>query len=93
MSLKIFNGNDLPHQLLLTTKQKIKPRNAFNNNTSADLKLSKAHIFKIIQFEGFLGSLSSKLAGPLMKVAVPSAKTFLAPLGIKAAATAIDAEI
>ena len=93
MSLKIFNGNDLPHQLLLTTKQKIKPRNAFNNNMSADLKLPKAHISKIIQFEGFLGSLTSKLAGPLMKVAVPLAKTFLAPLGITAAATAIDAEI
>ena len=48
MSLKFFNGNDLPHQLLLTTKQKIKPRNAFNNNMSADLKLPKAHISKII---------------------------------------------
>ena len=76
MSLKIFNGNDLPHQLLLTTRQKTKPRNAFNNNMSADLKLSKAHISKIIQFGGLLGSLSSKLAGPLMKVAVPLAEIF-----------------
>ena len=42
MSLKIFNGNDLPHELLLTTKQKAKLRNAFNNNMSTDLKLFKA---------------------------------------------------
>ena len=55
MSLKMFNGNDLPHELLLTTRQKIKLRNAFNNNMSTDLKLSKAQISKIIQSGGFLG--------------------------------------
>ena len=48
MSLKIFNGNDLPHELLLTTRQKPKIRNAFENNMSTDIKLSKAQIFKII---------------------------------------------
>ena len=73
--------------------KKAKLRNAFNNNMSTDLKLSKAHIFKIIQSRGFLGSLLSKLAGPLMKVAVPLAKNILAPLGITAAASAIDAGI
>ena len=36
MSLKIFDGNDLPHELLLTTRQKTKLRNAFNNNMSTD---------------------------------------------------------
>ena len=46
MSLKIFNGNDLSHELLLTTRQKTKLRNAFNNNMSTDLKLSKAQITK-----------------------------------------------
>ena len=35
----------------------------------------------------------SKLAGPLTKVAIPSAKNVLAPLWITAAASAIDAEI
>ena len=60
---------------------------------SIDLKLSKDQIFKIIQFGGFLGSLLSKLAGPLMKVAIPSAKNVLAPLGITAAASAINAGI
>ena len=35
----------------------------------------------------------SKLAGPLIKVAIPLAKNVLAPLGITAAASAIDAGI
>ena len=93
INLKMLNGNNLPHELLLTTRQKTKLRNAFNNNMSTDLKLSKAQISKIIQSGGFLGSLLSKLAGPLMKVAVPLAKNILAPLGITAAASAIDAGI
>ena len=93
MSLKMFAGNNLPHELLLTTRQKTKLRNAFNNNMSTDIKLSKAQITKIIQSGGFLGSLLSKLAGPLMKLAVPLAKNILAPLGITAAASAIDAGI
>ena len=74
ISSKMFDGNDLPHELLLTTRQKTKLRNAFNNNISADIKLSKAQINKISQSRGFLGSLLSKLVGPLMKVAVTLAK-------------------
>ena len=93
ISLKMFDGNDLPHELLQTTRQKTKLKNAFNNNVSTELKLSKAQISKIIQSGGFLGSLLSKLAGPLMKVAIPSAKNVLAPLGITAAASAINAGI
>ena len=38
MSLKIFDGNSLPHELLLTTRQKTKLRNALNNTMSTDLK-------------------------------------------------------
>ena len=60
---------------------------------STDLKLSKTQISKIIQSGGSLGSLWSKLAGPLMKVAIPLAKDVLAPLGITAAASAIDTQI
>ena len=93
ISLKMFDGNDIPHELLLTAKQRTKLRNAFNNNVSTDLKLSKAQISKIIQSVGFLGSLLSKLAGPLMKVAIPLVKNILAPLGITAAASTIDAGI
>ena len=46
MSFKMFDGNDLPHELLLTTRQKRKLRNAFNNNLSTDLKLYRAQISK-----------------------------------------------
>ena len=41
---------------------------------ATDLILSKAHISKTIQSGGFLGSLLKKLAGSLMKVAIPLAK-------------------
>ena len=93
ISLKMFNGNYLPQELLLTAIQKTKLRNAFNNNMSTDLKLSKAQISKLCQSAGLLGSLLSKLVDPLMKVAIPLAKNVLAPLGITAAASAIDAGI
>ena len=92
MSLKMLDGNDLPHELLLTRRQKTKLRNAFNN-MSTDLTLSKAHIFKIIQSGRFLRSLLSKLAGPLIKVTVPLAKNILPTLGITAAASVIDVGI
>ena len=52
----MLNGNDLRHELLLT-RQRIKFRNAFNNNIPIDLKLSKAKLSKIIKSVGFLGSL------------------------------------
>ena len=74
MILKMLDVNDLPHELLLTARQKTSQINAFNNNMSTDLKLTKAQISKILQAGGFLGSLISKLADPLMKVAVPFAK-------------------
>ena len=93
MSLKMFDGNDLPHELLFTTKRKTKLRNAFNNNMSTDLKFSRTQISKIIQSGGFLGSLLSKLPGSVMKVVIPLAKNVLAPSGITAAASAIDAGI
>ena len=52
MGLKTFNGNNLPHELLLTTRQKMKLRNAFNSNMLTDIKLSKAQFSKIIQSGG-----------------------------------------
>ena len=60
---------------------------------STDVRLCKSQIYKIIQSGGFLGSLLIKLAGPLMKIAVPFAKHVLGPLGITAAASANDAGI
>ena len=93
LNIKMFNGINLPHESLLTTKQKTNLRNTFENNMLTDIKLSKTQMFKITPSGGFLGSLLSKIAGPLMKVAAPSAKNILAPLGITAATSAIDAGI
>ena len=93
MSLRMFNHDNLPHELLLTTRQKTKLRNTFENNMSTDIILSKAQISKIIQSGGFLGALLSETAGPLMKEAVPLAKHILFPLGITTTASAIDAGI
>ena len=70
ISFKMFNENNLPHELLLTTRQKTKIRNAFNNNMSSDLKLSRVQISKIIQSGGFLG----RLLGPLLKTGLPLIK-------------------
>ena len=64
MILKMLDGNDLPHELLLRTRQKTKLRNTFYNNILTDLTLSEAQISKIIQSGKFLGSLLIKLAGP-----------------------------
>ena len=82
----MFNGNDLPHELLLTTWQKTKLRNAFNNNISTDLTHSRGHISKIIESGGFL----ARLLGPLLKTGLPLkknvikslAKSVLIPLGL-----------
>ena len=48
----MFNRSDLIHELLMTTRQKTKRRNSFNNNMSTDITLSKAQI-SIIKFEDF----------------------------------------
>ena len=93
LGFKSFNKDELPHELLLTTTQNTKLRNAINNNLATDIKLSKAQIKKLIQSGGFLGKLLIKLADPLMKVAMPLAKNVLAPLGLTAAMSAIDGSI
>ena len=87
-------GNNLMEIVyLMTTRQRMKLRNAFENNMPINIKLSRAQISQIIQSGRFLGSLFSKIAGPLMKLAVPLAKNNLDPLGITAAASAINAGI
>ena len=79
--------------MLLTTKKNTKLRNDININLATDVKLSKTQIKKLIQSVGFLGKLLSKLAGPLMKVALRLAKNVLAPLGLTAAISSIDGSI
>ena len=89
---KMFNGNNLPHELLLTTRQITKLRNNIENNLQTDIKLSKAQIFKLIQSGGFLG----KILGPLLKTGLPLLKSVIKPLGLLgliAASSAIDAEV
>ena len=93
LSIRNFNKNEHPHELLLTTRQNTKLRYALNNNSATDIKLSKAQIKKIIQSGGFLGKLLSKLAGPLMEVALLLANNVLAPLRLTAAMSAIDGSI
>ena len=56
----MFGANNLPHELLLTTQQTTKLRNAIKNNMATEIKLNKAQISKIIQSGRFLG----KLLGP-----------------------------
>ena len=92
MSARMFNGNNLPHELLLTTWQTIKLRNAIENNMPTDIKLSKAQIFEIIQSGGFL----SKLLDPLLKTGLPLLKSVIKPLGLSgltAASSAVDADV
>ena len=91
------NENDFPHELLLTNRQVSSLRKSFANNSSADIKLSKTQISKMIQSGGFI----SRLPGPLLKTGLlliknvikPLAKSVLIPLGLTAAASAADAGI
>ena len=80
-NIKMFNGNNLPHEFTIFT------------TSLTDIMLSRAQISKIIQYGRFLGSLLSKTAYPLMKVAVPLARNILPPLAIIASASEIDAGI
>ena len=93
LGIRNFNKDERPHELLLTTRQNTKLRHAVNNNSATDIKLSKAQIKKLIQSGGFLSKLLSKLAGPLIKVALPLAKNVLTPLGLTAAMSAIHGSI
>ena len=88
---------NFPHALLLTNRQVANLPKAFANYLSTDIKLSKTQISMKIQSGGFLG----RLLGPLLKarlalmknVIKPLAKSVLIPLGLTAAASAVDAGI
>ena len=89
---RMFNGNNLPHELFLAQRQITKLRNNIENNMSADINLSKAQISKIIQSGGFLG----KILDPLLKAGLPLLKSViksLGLLGLTAASSAIDAGV
>ena len=88
------NKTNFPHKLLLTNRQVSNVRKAFANHLSADIKLSKTQLSKIIQSGEFLG----RLLGPLRKTGLPLiknvikplAKSVLIPLGLTAASSAAD---
>ena len=95
-SCMVGNSNDntnFPHKLLLTDRQVANIRKAFANILSTDVKFSKTQLLKMMQSGGFLGNLLNKLAGPLMKVAMPLTKNLLAPLGLTATMSAVDGSI
>ena len=91
------NENNFPHKLLLNNIQVWKLRKAFENNSSANIKLSKTQLRKIGQSGGFSGILSGALLKngfPLIRnVIKPLAKIVLISLGLTAAASATDAAI
>ena len=96
----IGNSDDetnFPYKLLLTNRHVATLCKAFDNNTSADLKLSKTKLSKMIELGRFLGRLLGPLLRtglPLMKSVIqPLAQNVLIPLGLTSAASAADAGI
>ena len=91
------DNTNFPHELLLTNRQVANLRKAFANHTSADIKLSKTQLSKMIQSGGFLGRLLGPLLRtglPLMKSVIkPLAKSVLVALELTTAASAADAGI
>ena len=85
------------HELLSTNRQVANLRKDFANNSSTDIKLSKTQLSKMIQSGGFL----ARLLGPLLKTELPITKnvtkpvaiSVLIPLGLTAAASAVDTAI
>ena len=64
------NETNFPHKLLLTDRQVSSLRKSFASHSSADIKLSKTQLSKMIQSGGFL----SRLLGPLLKTGLPVIK-------------------
>ena len=92
-----IDENNFPHKLLLFNTQVLRLHEAFANDSSANIKLSKTQLHKIGQSTGFLGELLE----PLLKTGLPLkknvlrvlAKSVLIPLRLTTAASATDATI
>ena len=69
----MIGETNFPHQLLLTNRQVANNHKAFANNSSIDIKLSKAQLSKMIQSGRFLG----RLLGPLLKAGLPLIKNVI----------------
>ena len=64
LNKKAFEDKKLPQELFQTARLTAKTKNAFANNTSTDIRLSKAQISKTTQsggsFGSWLGNLGNK---------------------------------
>ena len=70
------NETNFPHKLLIANRQVSNLRKAFANHLSANIKLSKTQLPKMIQSGGFLG----RLFGPLLKAGLPLISNVIKPL-------------
>ena len=70
------NETNFPPELLLTDRQISSLRKSSASHSSADIKLSKAQLPKMIQSGGFF----SRLFGPLLKTGLPLIKNLIKPL-------------
>ena len=77
LSLSTVGDGDtnFPHKLLLTNRQVANLRKAFANNSSTNIKLSKAQMSKMVQSGGYLG----RLLGPLLKTGLSLIKNAIKP--------------
>ena len=67
MIVDSIDKTDFLHKLLVTYRQFSRLYKAFANNLSANIKLSKSRLSKILQSGGFLG----RLLGALLKIGLP----------------------
>ena len=61
LNIRIFQDEELLHELFLTARQTTKIRNAIANNMSTDIKLSTVQISKITHSDGLFSSWLSNL--------------------------------
>ena len=91
------NEANFSPKLILTNRQTTDLHKVFANNSSADCKLSKTQLSKMIQSQGFIG----RLVGQLLKTGLPLiknliktlGKSVLIPLGLTVAVSAADGRI
>ena len=91
INTKNVDDEELPYELFLTTRQTTKTRNAFANNISTDIKLTKTQISKIIQwggsFDSWFGNFGKK---ELTNFAIPLARDSVTELASDLASNAIS---
>ena len=90
---KSNDENNFPHKLLLTNTQVSKVLKAFENGSTANIKLSKTPCKKLEQLEGFLGRLLEPFVKPVLpligNVLKSLAKSVLTLLELTAGATGV----